>query len=171
MFTKHQFSIKFLLFEMFLAGCAFALMREGIDRGGETGTLLTIASILLIGTATGGLFGSFAGGLGLSLAVLLSIGFFVSVFGPLGFLIGLGFVFLVAMALQGDRSIAAQRDEAFFRQQICPHCSAVAIDPVLESDVDLMNGPPMRAGRCRRCGQQSLFRLSEPGPTGFTKTL
>jgi len=38
MFTRQRYSIKFLFLEIFLASCAFALMREGLVRGGESGT-------------------------------------------------------------------------------------------------------------------------------------
>jgi hypothetical protein len=96
-FTKHRYSIKFLFFEVFLAACAFALMREGIARGGDLGWLLLVASIVLVGTTLGGLFGSFAGGLKLTIGTLFSIGFFVSFFGlPLGFLLGVAFIFVLA---------------------------------------------------------------------------
>jgi hypothetical protein len=107
-FTKQRYSIKFLFFETFLAGCAFAMMREGIARGGEVGWLLLVASILVVGTTLGGLFGSFAGGLKLAIGTLFSIGFFVSLFGPpIGFLLGLVFIFALAAARQGGRQNAA----------------------------------------------------------------
>jgi len=98
-FTKHRYSTKFLFFEVFLSGCAFALMREGIVRGGEIGWLLLVASIVLVGTTLGGLFGDFAGGPKLTIGTIFSIGFFVSLLGgPIGFFAGLFFIFALAAA-------------------------------------------------------------------------
>jgi hypothetical protein len=105
-FTKHRYSTKFLFFEVFLSGCAFALMREGIIRGGDIGWLLLFASILLVGTTLGGLFGNFAGGLKLTIGTIFSIGLFVSLLGgPVGFFTGLLFIFAFAATRQ-----AFQRD-------------------------------------------------------------
>ncbi len=155
MFSKRRYSIRFLFFEIFLFGCAFALMREGLVRGGDGGTLFVVASIVAIGAATGGLFGSWARGLMLSVGTFFSIGFFVSLLGELlGFVFGLLFVLALAVAREGDRRIAARRTDAFFRRLLCPSCSVGGIDPVGDQSAGLS----VRAGRCRKCGREFFFK-------------
>jgi hypothetical protein len=70
MLGKRQYSIRFLLLEIFLVALALGLIREAFILGSGPGEPLIIAALFVIGAALGGLFGSMAIGIGLTVVGL-----------------------------------------------------------------------------------------------------
>ena len=79
MIGKRQFSLRFLLAETFVIGCALAIFRVAFIVHGGPGQLLVGVGLVFVGAAVGGWFGSMAEGAKLALLTLL-------VSGILGFL-------------------------------------------------------------------------------------